>query len=103
MRKYTIIEHQEGKPDIEHTDTFKNLLAFFKPVLEKGASYNHEKDSYKINTEPKSMGGLINNLYHSKNNASESGVSGYRFTYRDLRKERHAKVKAARDARKQEK
>ena len=66
---FTVVKIRKGKRT-DHTDTIPNLIKYFGYTLEVGKS--HDK---KINTNPKNIQSLINNLNRSKDAATGNGYN----------------------------
>lgn len=59
------------------TGTIDELLNKFSYTLLCGKSWQHEKGRHKINTQPKTIKGLITNLNNAVSNSSANGCSKY--------------------------
>jgi hypothetical protein len=64
----------------KQTGTLPQLIQAYKYTLECGESWQSEKGNKKINTNPKSIGVLVNNLNNAVNNSAANGYAGK--TYR---------------------
>lgn len=71
---HTIIVSRKGRTS-EVKGTLEELTVYFKYTLEVGKSYEREKGNKKINTTPKTIGTLVNNLNNAKSNAAANGYS----------------------------
>lgn len=71
---HTIVKSRKGR-DSEHTGTVAELTEYFAYTLATGKSYEHEKGNSKINTTPRTIGSLVNNLNKAVNNAAANGCS----------------------------
>ena len=61
---YTVIcEHRNRQT--EYTGTIEELIQTFKYTLECGESWQHEKGCRKVNTNPKTIKGLLTALSNS--------------------------------------
>lgn len=71
---YTIISvrHRDGR-ELKQTGTLEQLIKAFSYTLEVGKSWEHEKGRKKINTEPKNIKSLIDNINNAANNAAANG------------------------------
>ena len=68
---YTVIcEHRNRQT--EYTGTIEELIETFKYTLECGASWQHEKRCRKVNTNPKTIKGLLTALSNSVCNTQGS-------------------------------
>lgn len=68
---YTVIcEHRNRQT--EYTGTIEELIETFKYTLECGASWQYEKGSRKVNTNPKSGKGLVTALNNAAYNTMGS-------------------------------
>jgi hypothetical protein len=74
MKEYTVIISRRGK-EREVTDTIPNLIQYFSYTLKVGQSWEHEKGNKKINTNPKSIKSLIDNLNKAESNRAKNGCS----------------------------
>ena len=68
---YTIIKNHRGT-DKEVTGTLSELIQYFSYTLECGASWSYQKGCKKVNTEPKSIKGLITALSNAVYNTQGS-------------------------------
>ena len=62
--------------------TIPQLVEQFSYTLECGKSWEHEKGNKKINTNPKGIKSLINNLNNAVNNSAANGYSNT--SYREV-------------------
>ena len=67
--------------------TIEDLCKYYGYTLDVGQSYQHERGNKKINTNPKGIKSLLNNLYNAKNNAAGNGWSGCSFVEVPVTKE----------------
>ena len=67
MKQYTIICHHRGHAH-EYTGTLDELIQKFKYTLESGASWSYQKGCKKVNTNPKTIKGLLTALYNATEN-----------------------------------
>ena len=84
-KEYTILITRRGVTR-EITGTLEYLKQYFKYTLECGQSWEHEKGNHKINTNPKSISALVNNINWAVNN---SAANGYANDYYKLKKDLH--------------
>jgi transposase-like protein len=73
-KEHTIIITRNNK-DRETSGTLAELVDYFGNTLESGKSYQHEKGNRKINTNPKSIKSLIQNINNAKSNSAANGNS----------------------------
>jgi len=71
-KEFTIIKERRGK-ETEITGTLEYLIGYFKYTLEVGESWQHERGNSKINTNPKSVKSLVDNLNKAKSNSAANG------------------------------
>ena len=57
----------------EKKGTLGELINYFSYTLQTGQSYEYEKGNKKINTNPKSIKSLVNNLNNAVTNAAANG------------------------------
>lgn len=55
-------------------DTLSGLLEYFENALACGKKYENEKGNYKINTNPKTIKSLVDNLNKSMLNCNNSAI-----------------------------
>lgn len=72
--------HESGNQPM----TLAEYLEFYQYKLEKGKFAEHFMGNRKINTQPKSMRGLITNLRNSDNNTAPSGYAGTDYTFAEV-------------------
>ena len=75
---YTIVKCSD-RNDTTSTGTIDELINKFSYTLLSGKSWQHEKGRHKINTQPKTIKGLISNLNNAVSNSSANGNSKYFF------------------------
>lgn len=68
-----------------HTIEFQGTLEYlikdvFGYTLECGASWQHQKGNSKINTNPNTIGRLIDNLNKAVNNSASNGYAGKNYS-----------------------
>lgn len=56
--------------------TIEELVQAYSYTLECGQSWEHEKGNKKINTNPKGIKSLVNNLNKAVNNSAANGYAG---------------------------
>ncbi len=71
-KEFTIIKERRGK-ETEITGTLEYLIGYFSYTLEVGESWQHERGNSKINTNPKSVKSLVDNLNKAKSNSAANG------------------------------
>ena len=57
------------------TGTLEELTEYFSYTLKVGKSWERERGNKRINTSPKSIGSLVNNLNNAEDNAAANGCS----------------------------
>lgn len=81
METYSIeitrIRFMEDSKKRIKSGTLEELVEYFKYDLECGESWSYEKGNYKINTNPKTIKSLVNNLNKASHNSSRSYQSYY--------------------------
>jgi hypothetical protein len=63
--------------------TLQQAIEYYSYTLEIGAAWQHEKGNKKINLNPKTISGLVNNLTKAESNAAKNGVGAY-FTFKEF-------------------
>lgn len=61
MKTYTIIKYRRGR-ETEITGTLPELIDYFRYTLDCGASWAYQKGCRKVNTQPKTIKGLLTAL-----------------------------------------
>jgi hypothetical protein len=75
----TRYRYQEG--------TLEELIRAYSYTLEVGESWQNEKGNKKVNTNPRSVKSLVDNLNKATNNAAANGYSGKYYSLAAERKE----------------
>ena len=88
MKRYRITDHyvpMYGR-DREYTQegTLEELIQAYSYTLEVGKSYENERGNKKINTNPKTIQQLCDNLEKAKNNAARNGYGGHSYTWEEI-------------------
>ncbi len=66
-----------GTPSYSYqTGTLEELIKAYSYTLETGKSYEREKGNKKINTSPKNVKSLVDNLNNAVNNSAANGYAG---------------------------
>ena len=74
-KQYTIEICRWNGRNRTKTGTLDELIEYFGYTLLKGKSWEHERGNKRINTAPKSIGSLVNNLNYAEDNAAANGCS----------------------------
>ncbi len=81
MKTYTVVKTKvRTGSTLQFTGTIPELVKNFSYTLECGASWQHEKGNKKINTNPKTIKSLINNLNAAVDNSAANGYAGIVYT-----------------------
>lgn len=64
--------------------TLTEAIEYYGYTLQTGKSYEMERGNKKINTNPKTIKGLITALFNATNNACANGYSGKIYTYTEV-------------------
>lgn len=75
----TRYRYQEG--------TLSELIEAYSYTLDVGESWQHEKGNKKINTKPKTIASLVENLNRATNNSAANGYSGKHYSIATERKD----------------
>ena len=85
IKEYTILKTScRTGATREITGTLEELKKYFKYTLECGESWQEEKGNHKINTNPKSINALINNLNWAVNNSAANGCGNSYFRLKEV-------------------
>lgn len=82
-KEYIILMTRRGKTR-EVKGTMDYLKEYFGYTLECGKSYEHERGNHKINTNPKSIIALVNNLNWAVNNSAANGYADEYFKVKEI-------------------
>lgn len=88
-KRYKITDYYSpmfGGRDREYTSegTLEELIEYYRYTLDTGKSYEREKGNKKINTNPKTIQQLCDNLQKAKDNAARNGYSGHSYTWEEI-------------------
>jgi hypothetical protein len=73
-----------GSKTYHNEGTLSELIQSFSYTLQAGKSWEKEKGRSKINTQPKTIKALVDNLNKSVNNSAANGFSGTHYEWETI-------------------